>query len=77
MVTSIASVIMAHTGTKKTRKPRIDEVNAHIVYMTGKKTILVKINPLALREKIKTKIGNMVRIYISGASLKIYCSSAE
>jgi len=67
----------AVTSTKKRRRPRIAEDNAHIVYITGKETILAKINPLALCEKIKTKIGNVERIYMSGASLKIYCSSAE
>jgi len=45
----------AVTGTKRTRKPRIVDENAHIVYITGKDTNLSKINPIALSEKIKTK----------------------
>jgi len=69
--------VQSVTGTKKTRKPRIVEENAHIVHITGKDTNLAKINPIALSEKIKTKFGIVKRIYLSGASLKIYCTSLE
>jgi len=37
----------------------------------------VKLNPLSLREQIVSMIGIVERIYISGASLKVYCTTDE
>jgi len=50
---------------------------AHIVYITGKDKNVAKMNPLELRRKIMAKIGSVERVYVSGASLKIYCSTND
>jgi len=70
---------MAVTGTKKEKKPidRSADEHAHIAYITGKDKNVAKMNPLELCRKFMAKIGSVERVYISGASLKIYCSTDD
>jgi len=69
----------AVTGTRKERRQidRSANKQAHIVYMTGIEKDVAKMNPLELRKKIMAKIWSVERVYISGDSLKIYCSTND
>jgi len=73
-----AEAWVVQTGPKK-QKPidKSAEEKAHVVYIPGTKKNVAKLNPLSLREKIGSMVGIVERIYISGASLKVYCTTDE
>jgi len=65
-------------GTNKRKQiDRSNDDTAQVVYLTGEESNVTKLNPLCIRDKIKAKYGIVDRIYLSGESLKIYCSSVE
>jgi len=68
----------ADVAREKRTKIAEEDKEAFIVYLTGINQVLTKLNPLKLKDSLTTKAGGQVqKVFMAGASLKIYCKSAE
>ena len=76
--TAAAVVKDPHVAVRQKRLTITKEDKAaQIVYMRGADSTLSNINPLAIQNHLKVKVGEIDKIYKAGGSLKVYCKSKD